>query len=73
MATLKDNKLIQKIKAMDNFMLHLWLYIIVNAFLWLPWLVNGNISFNNYAASIGLIWGVVLIIHYIVAYRKFQR
>lgn len=72
MATIKDSKLLQKIKTLDTFILHMWIYITLNVFLWLPWLFNGSTRFDNYAAYIGFIWGVILIIHYIVAYRKFR-
>jgi len=72
MATIKDNKLLRKIRTMDTFLLHLWIYVTVNVFLWLPWLLSGNTSFESYPVYIGLIWGTILAIHYIVAYRKFR-
>jgi len=72
MATFRDNKLLRKIRALDNFLLHLWIYITVNVFLWLPWLINGNTRFNSYLTYIGAIWGLILFIHYIVEYRKFR-
>jgi hypothetical protein len=72
MASLKGNKLKQKIKALDTFILHWWIYVTVNVFLWLPWLTNSNTSLNSSPAYIGVIWGVVLVIHYIIAYRKFR-
>lgn len=73
MATLKNKSLLQKIKALDSFRLHLWIYITVNAFLWLPWLINGNVSIYGIPAYIGLAWGVVLVIHYMVVASKFRK
>jgi hypothetical protein len=73
MAILKNKDLLHMIKALQSFRTHLVVYILVNTVLWFPWLVNNDITMDSYPVYVMLGWGVILVIHCIVAARQFRK
>jgi 2TM domain len=60
------------LKLFFNFEIHLTLFIIVNSVLWMIFLLSNQAGFDSLPLYISIVWFVVLIIHWLVAYEKFR-
>lgn len=67
----KDPQLWNLASRRASFKTHLGVYIVVNAFLWILWAINGSQRYGNGIpwpvwSTFG--WGIGLVFHYIGAY-----
>jgi hypothetical protein len=69
MDTRQDPEIVHEVKALKSFRIHLSFYIIIIGILWLVWLMYGGMSIHAWPAYPTVVWGVILFIHYINAYR----
>lgn len=70
----KDNQLLRQVKALFTFRNHVSIYIVAVIFLWLLWvLTGGRYKMLDWPFYIVMGWGVVLLIHFIIVYRKFRN
>jgi hypothetical protein len=60
------------VKWVTTFKSHLTIFIVVNMVLWAIWLLNNAFDFNSLPLYISVIWSVILVIHYLVAYEKIK-
>jgi hypothetical protein len=60
------------VKWVTTFKSHLTIFIVANMVLWAIWLLNNAFDFNSLPLYISVIWSVILVIHYLVAYEKIK-
>lgn len=68
----QDKQLLREAKALGTFKMHLSVYLIVMALLWLAWFfVNGTgtVAWPVYPS---IAWGAVLVFHFLSVYRLFR-
>lgn len=65
----KDLELWKKAKARASFKSHLRVYIIINSFLWLLWLITDASAFP-WPIFVTLGWGIGVVVNYFKVYRS---
>jgi len=65
----KDAELWQLAKARADFKTHLSVYLIINAMLWLIWLLSGGVHTHPWPMWPTLGWGVGLLFNYLAVYK----
>ena len=74
MDTKLDKEIVREIKVFTNFKIHLGIYIIVVALIWLSyWAAGGFINMEAWPVYLSLAWGFGLMIHCLLAYRAFRK
>lgn len=73
MARETNSEIKEEVNVFKAFRTHLTYYILINAFFWLIWLANGGMSIYAWPAYPTIIWGIILLIHYISANRAFRH
>ena len=68
----KKSQIQKLVKLFIAFKTHLTVFVAVNAVLWIAWLLKGTTDFNSSLLYISIIWSVILVVHYLVAYEIFQ-
>ena len=74
MDTKLDKEIVREIKVFTNFKIHLGIYIIVVALIWLSyWAAGGFINMEACPVYISQTWGIGLMIHCLLAHRAFRK
>ena len=74
MNTNLDKEIIHEIKVFRNFKIHLSIYLTIIAFTWVAyWATGGTMSLEAWPLYLSLAWGLIVVIHLIVAYRAFRK
>jgi hypothetical protein len=68
----KKNWLLETIKVLNGFQTHLGIFIIVNAGLWLIWLLTAEMNIYSWPIYFTVIWGIVLFLHFALAEKIFN-
>ena len=69
----QDPEIVHEVNAFKSFRAHLTAYLLINGFFWLIWFANGGMSIYAWPVYPTVIWGVILLIHFISAYRAFKK
>lgn len=74
MTTDLDKEIIHEVKIFRNFRIHLSIYFIVIACTWIGyWAAGGVMGLETWPVYVSLAWGLILVLHLIVAYRAFRK
>ena len=74
MKTDLDKEIIHEVKIFRNFRIHLSIYLIVIACTWIGYLALGGVmDFEAWPIYVSVVWGLILVLHLIVAYRAFRK
>jgi hypothetical protein len=74
MDTIPDKQIEEEIKAFTGFRIHFTVYILVNVFAWVSWFAGGGtIDMEAWPVYLSLGWGLILVIHFLIAYRAFRE
>ena len=69
-----DNEIVHEVKVFRNFRIHLSIYIVIMACIWLIyWLRGGVISLYTWPVYLSMAWGFIVALHLLVAYRAFRN
>jgi hypothetical protein len=62
-----------EVKTYSTFKKHLIAFIIVIGALWIFWLIKGNLILSAWLMIPTILWFVVILIHWTIAYEIFQK
>lgn len=74
MRIIKDKQLLRQVKALFTFRNHVTLYVVAVLLMWCIWFISGGRTrMLDWPLYIAMGWGSVLLVHFIIVYRKFRN
>ena len=69
----KQDPIIEEIRALRGFRLHVSLYILLVGAMWIGWFLQGGMDIHPWPIYPTIAWGLILLVHYLAAWSYYRH